>query len=65
MMRTIIVISVLLASLGATAPASAQALTYIEGYVKEANSGDNPPPMADVCVTLGPPTGCWSLGATD
>lgn len=50
------------ASLTAT-PASGQTLTYIEGNVKEANQGDNPQPIADVCVTLGPPVTCTT--ATD
>ena len=40
------------------APAGAQTLTYVEGYVKEAGGSDDPAPIADVCVTLGPPTAC-------
>ena len=41
--------------LSLAAPASAQTLTYIEGTVRDANSGA---PVADVCVSFGPPTAC-------
>jgi len=60
MMRTIAVIVVLLASLGAAAPASVQALTYVEGVVKD---GGTQLPIPDICVTVGPPRGCTT--ATD
>lgn len=56
MMRTIAVIVVLLALLGAAAPASAQALTYVE-------DGGTQLPIPDICVTVGPPRGCTT--ATD
>ena len=46
-------------------PASAQTLTYIEGYVKEAGGSENPAPIVDVCVTLGPPTGCTAATNAD
>jgi len=58
-----VILCTVLVLLSLSAPASAQALTYIEGYVKEAGGSDNPPPMADVCVTLGPPIACTT--ATD
>jgi len=61
--RTLAAVALLLASLGTGLPASAQTLTYIEGYVREAGGGESPVPIADVCVTLGPPTGC--TGATN
>lgn len=60
-MRVLLAAALVLLSLAA--PAQAQTLTYIEGNVKEANSGDNPLPIGDVCVTVGPPTGCTT--ATD
>ncbi|MDQ3097203.1 MAG: carboxypeptidase-like regulatory domain-containing protein [Chloroflexota bacterium] len=61
--RMRVILCTVLVLLSLSAPASAQALTYIEGYVKEAGGCDSPAPMADVCVTLGPPTSCTA--ATD
>ena len=63
--RTLVTATLLALLLGTVAlPAQAQTLTYIEGFVKEAGQGDGPAVfIADVCVTLGPPTGCTT--ATD
>ena len=59
-MRTLVTATLFALLLGTVAlPAQAQTLTYIEGFVKEAGQGDGPAVfIADVCVTLGPPTGC-------
>ncbi|HET8568176.1 MAG TPA: carboxypeptidase-like regulatory domain-containing protein [Candidatus Limnocylindria bacterium] len=63
-MRALIVSTLLVCAL-TSAPAAAQTLTYIEGYVREAGGAEDPVPIADVCVTLGPPTGCTAATNAD
>lgn len=60
-MRVALTIALLVAvAVAPGSPASAQTLTYVEGTVKD---GGTHLPIADVCVTFGPPTICST--ATD